>query len=216
MTGDTAATSDADDPNVTALRRAGYPRVRPWTARSGTPWDAEDAPQSALSVLLPELAVRLVPVAVLWLDDGWHLAYRAPCGLLIGGPPAPAPVLSEEWDALDWRVPDELAALYAVHDGLGLADGPRASWRREAVVPASRLMPLLHRMRFGEENILYRPADLLLFAPDGRGGGLCFERDDPRDRAPAVRAWDAQTRALGPPRPFLAVLRELERRWSAR
>lgn len=198
--------------SMMALSRMGFAEVAP-IGRPG-PWRTD--PREALARVLPELAAAVEPVAVYRHHDRWHVAYRCGETWLGAGPPEDAPSVSEEWEELGWRVPDSLARLYAVHDGIGPIDGPRAHWWRDAVLPAAGLFPLVRKMRFGEEGILYRPGDLLLFAPDGRGGGQCFERSREDEPDPPTRSWDVASRALGPIRPFGAFVAALANRWIGR
>lgn len=197
-------------PGLEALRRMGFTDVAP-LAR--VPW-ASAAPRSALDAALPGLADRLEPVGCYRLAGRWHLAYRLGTRWLGGGPPARRPAVSEEWAPLGWRVPRSYARLLAVHDGLGPIDGPRAHWWRDALLPAADLHPVSRRMRFGEEDILYRPADLLIFCPDGAGGGQCFDRTEGPPADPPTRSWRARDRALGPLEPYEAFARALVARWT--
>lgn len=193
-----------------ALRRMGFQRVVPLSA---VPWAAAD-PWSALTACLPVLAGQLEPLGCYRYGRRWHLAYRLGSLVLGAGPPRSRPRLSPEWAPLGWRVPRPLARLYAVHDGLGPIDGPRVHWWRDSLLPAAELHPVSRLMRFGEENILYRPAELLLFAPDGRGGGQCFDRTAGPSADPPTRSWSAADRRLGPLVSFESFVDGLARRWT--
>lgn len=196
---------------VRRLQTAGFTQVQAY--RRGA-WAVSD-PVAALAAVLPGL-VHARPVATYDLLGRLHLAYAVGEQILVGGPPDPQAAISEEWDVLSWEVPRPLARLYALHDGFGPVDGPRAHWWRDAILPAGDLFPLTRLMRFGEENILYRPGDLLLFCPDGRGGGQCVERNDALAPDPPTRAWDPGTRQLGSPIRLSAFLAALVERWTGR
>lgn len=193
-----------------ALRRMGFAELAPVEA---IPWAAAD-PRPALEACLPGLAGRLDPVACYRLAGRWHLAYRLGEAWIGAGPPTRRPTISAEWAPLGWRVPRPLARVLAVHDGLGPIDGPRAHWWRDALLPARDLRPVSSRMRFGEEDILYRPADLLLFAPDGAGGGRCFDRTEGPAADPPTRHWRASDRRLGPTLSFADFVAGLVARWT--
>jgi hypothetical protein len=148
----------------------------------------------------------------------WVLVYRlmredGSSVLVAGGPPNPAPVVSEEWASLGWQVPPILAHLYRYHDGLGPLDGPESLWWKDSILPADRLSPLTQRMRFGEENILYRPGDLLMVSPDGSGGGWCFHRTGEDDADPRVVHWDSTSHRVAGDLSFRRLLRRLTAGW---
>ena len=174
----------------------------------GSPWDHLELENPYA------LSDAAVPVR---LNDQWLLIYRLMRGdgssiLLAGGPPNPNPVVSEEWVALDWEIPTALAHLYRYHDGLGPIDGSRALWWRDSLLPADRLTPLIKHMRFGEENILYKPGDLLLASPDGDGGGWCFHRTDEGGEPPLVH-WDGITHRVAGQLSLSRLLRRLTATW---
>ena len=99
---------------------------------------------------------------------------------------------------LGWSPPTFLRALYAHHHGYGPYDG---AWLPYAFLPWSHVVPLTRRVRFGEENISWDPADCILFCTDETGGGWVFKgRDDPR-----WRRFDGVTHALDPVDPWSAV-----------
>lgn len=65
----------------------------------------------------------------------------------------------------------------------------------QGLLPWASVRPLTAWVRFGEEGILYDPADCVLVLPDGRGGGLVLQgRYDP-----VVRRFDGRDHGLGPP-----------------
>lgn len=128
---------------------------------------------------------------------------------LVVGPPNLDPAVSEEHVLLQWRIPESLRRLYAEHDGIGVFLGEHALWVERCILPADRLVPLSQLVRFGVDTIDYDPGALLLFAPDGRGGGQCFHRASPDDIDPPTVSWSADTYELGPPTSFAAFLAEL-------
>ncbi len=96
-------------------------------------------------------------------------------------------------EVIDWRPPAWLRAIYEVHGGLG-PWAPGVGWMRHAVLPWDEVKPLTRLGRFGEENIGIDTADVVLFAPDGVGGGWVLDgRDDP-----VIRWFDGQRHVLGP------------------
>ena len=106
-------------------------------------------------------------------------------------------------ELLGWTPPTFLRALYGIHHGYG----PHAGrWLPFAFLPWSQVVPLTTRVRFGEENICWDPADCILFCRDETGGGWVFEgRDDPR-----WCRFDGVTHALEPVDPWAAVARIVE------
>jgi len=174
----------------------------------GSPWDH-------LQLENPfALSDAAAPVRI---GDQWLLVYRlmrpdGSAALLAGGPPNPSPQVGEEWTALDWEIPPALAHMYRYHDGLGPIDGPGALWWRDSILPADRLTPLTKHVRFGEENILYAPGDLLLASPDGDGGGWCFHRKS-RDTEPSLVHWDSTTHRIAGELSLSRLLRRLTATW---
>lgn len=73
---------------------------------------------------------------------------------------------------LGWKPPAWLEGLYSIHGGLGPWRGTRDRWGPGAILPWEEVVPLTAKVRFGEENVLFDPADCVLLAPDGKGGGL--------------------------------------------
>ena len=175
----------------------------------GSPWDGLDFPNPFAP------ADAAVPCRC---RGEWLLVYRlmrkdGSCILLAGGPPNPTPAVSEEWQSLGWRIPADLAHMYRYHDGLGPIDGPDALWWRDSILPASRLTPLTQRVRFGEDDILYRPGDLLLLSPDGEGGGWCLHRTGEDDPHPTVVHWDQTRHQIAGSLTFRRLLRRLTAGW---
>ena len=124
------------------------------------------------------------------------VGYRFSGGFwLIGGPPNPEPQLSEAWSHLEWALPEPLLALIRLHDGLGPLTGAEGGWWRDAVLPIADWESLIARVRFGEDNILYRPEDLLRWHADGERGGWCALREGGAETLAAK--WDAHTHGLG-------------------
>ncbi len=205
------------NPGIALFCEAGYtPGVRELqemglepALNQGSPWDHLEFP---LPYALSDAAV---PVQ---LGDLWLLVYRMKRSdgttiLLAGGPPNPAPEVGEEWRELDWQIPASLAHMYQFHDGLGPIDGSKALWWRDSILPADRLTPLTRHVRFGEENILYRPGDHLLASPDGDGGGWCFQREAPDDVDPTMVHWDSVSHRVAGSLSFRKLLRRLTATW---
>lgn len=137
----------------------------------------------------PELAVLAN-----WASraDGQATLYEGPSGQCVrGGPPGIGD--NPDLDVIDWRPPEWLTDLYGVHGGLGRWDA-RAGWMRHTILPWEDVQPLTRLVRFGEENIGIDTADVVLFAPDGLGGGWVL---DGRER-PVIRWFDGQRHVLGP------------------
>ena len=140
--------------------------------------------------------------ALVQLDTGWVWA----------GPPNPRPQLSAFWQALDWALPKALGDLYAVHDGIGPISGARAIHWRDAVRAAECLEPLQARVRFGATST-FATGDVLLFSPDGKGGGWCLARGYEAGRGPGLLHFDGARHTLSRGPELLAFLRALPQSW---
>lgn len=156
----------------------------------------------ALESRVHELACRADGAVLCRLDTGWIWA----------GPPNPRPQLSEFWTLLNWTLPEPLRRVYALHDGIGPASGPRAIHWRDAVWCADRLEPLQARVRFGATST-FMAENILLFSPDGRGGGWCLARQDEGDLQPKVLHFDGTHHTLRPGPELTGVLRSLASSW---
>jgi len=106
-------------------------------------------------------------------------------------------------------VPELLLRVAAVHDGLAPLWGS-PGWFADALLPLGCMEPITARVRFGEENILYRPEDLLRFHADGQGGGWCVLRPEG-----CATVWDAGSHGLGPTIPLEAALSRVVSTWVA-
>jgi hypothetical protein len=123
------------------------------------------------------------------------VGYRLSGGTwLIGGPSNPQPRLSEAWSHLQWTLPPSMVALASRHDGLGPWRAGDEGWWQDAILPIEDWESLVGRVRFGEDNILYRPEDLLRWHGDGRRGGWCLTRE--HGRAAGAAKWDSDTHDL--------------------
>ncbi|MFT4621686.1 MAG: hypothetical protein ACI8PZ_000338 [Myxococcota bacterium] len=146
-------------------------------------------------------------VAQTRVGAGLCLAYSIEGRLVLGGPPCGDPRLAPDDVAAAVPVPPELARVYAVHDGLGPADGPRAVWWRASILPTAHTRVLTRHMRFGEDDILYDPAAHVLVTSDGAGGGWCVDREG------RARSWDRQTHALGARTSLADALGQVANAW---
>lgn len=109
-------------------------------------------------------------------------------------------------DLLGWEVPGLLEALYRSSNGLGPWDG---AWLPTSFLPWDEVEPLTRRIRFGEENICFDPADCILVARDGSGGGWVLQgRVDP-----VWRRFDGTDHSLGPPLSAWAAVADIVRHW---
>jgi hypothetical protein len=145
-----------------------------------------------------------VPVRV--ATDGWCV-YEVCGALLCGGPPARGRSLEEAWVGGD-ACPPPLGAVLAVHDGMGPLGVPRAPFGTPRLLPLAGLAPLTRWMRFGEENILYRPADWLRFTVDLEGGWCVSPTGE-------VRHWRAGDHGLGPAAAWEEVWDQVAAGWQA-
>ena len=86
-----------------------------------------------------------------------------------GGPPTPNPEPNSCLVNYGWQIPDDLARLYAIHDGFGpiLSNGIIS-------VMAEMLDPICKDLNTYPEGYEFR--DLLEFHPDGAGNAQCFHR----------------------------------------
>lgn len=139
--------------------------------------------------------------------EGDKTVYTGPNGQIVhGGPPGVGD--NPDLDVIDWAAPPWLCDLYALHGGLGRFDR-RVGWMRPSILPWQDVLPLTRFVRFGEENIGIDTADVVLFGPDGRGGGWVLEG---RAR-PVVRWFDGQRHTLGPVTPRTQALGEIASGW---
>ena len=145
----------------------------------------------------------------LLFDDGEGVALAVGRGWIIAGPRRGVPRVNEAWQHLGWTLPPLLTQVARAADGLGPLQGV-PGWFEDGILPVEAMEPLIARVRFGEENILYEPQDWLRFHSDGLGGGWCAHRDGER----AAR-WDAGSHALGPPILLQGALSALVARWVA-
>jgi len=83
----------------------------------------------------------------------------------------------------------------------------RSPFGTPRLLPVEVLAPLTRWMRFGEENILYRPASWLRFTADLEGG-WCVSA------AGEVRHWCALEHSLGPVTPWVDVWNDLVAGWQ--
>ena len=137
-------------------------------------------------------------------DDGWS-AYALGALVLVAGPPAVELRLVEAWG--DGRVPEPVAEVSRVHDGVGPPGVPRAPFGTPRLLPVARMAPLTQWMRFGEEGILYAPADWLRFSVDPVGGFCVSTRGE-------VRHWSQHDHCLGPLVPWRGVWGALVAGWK--
>jgi hypothetical protein len=179
----------------------------------GSPWRrwagqaATVVAREVLGSIHPALLPAASGVVGATVRGGWLRLVRSHDVIAVGGP-VDEPTLPEEWAHLELELPTALVALYRRAGGFG-PEGEDGPWRDGLVAP-ERLAPLLARMRFGEEDILYDPAALLVLSSDGRGGAWCLRCDR---TPPVVVHWDHTTHALSQPRSLDAWLRTLAGRW---
>lgn len=148
------------------------------------------------------------PVRSIELPEGRGTVWEAPGGEVLGGVPGVRD--NPDLDVLGWEPPVWLARLYRVHGGLGPCwRDAGVRWTEHAILPWDEVTPLTRHIRFGEENITYDPADIVRFAPDGRGGGLVFEG---RERA-RIRWFDAARHTLSAPWSLDRALAWVVRGW---
>jgi hypothetical protein len=96
-----------------------------------------------------------------------------------------------------------------VFGGLGPAH-PVYGWLPFALLPWADWVPLTARVRFGEENICWDPADTVLFCMDDGGGGWVLRGRD----APRVHRWDGCTHQLSEPLSEVAAIRRIVSHWD--
>lgn len=113
---------------------------------------------------------------------------------------------NEELDLLGWEIPSFLVALYRQGAGVGPWDG---GWLPYAFLPWDQIEPLTRRIRFGEENICFDPADCILVVRDGSGGGWVLQGRD----HPVWRRFDGTDHSLGPPLSDRAAVADIVRHW---
>lgn len=142
-------------------------------------------------------------------DIRWAVLLRDGSWLGVGAP-VEAPAVSDEWAPLVWEIPAPIAAFYRVNNGFGPL-GSRRGWPwRHGVLPVFDIRPLTARMRFGEENILYRPGDWWIVGVID--GGDCWVGGGGAD-ALEFRRWSATSHELGPARGWDDVLADLCAHW---
>jgi len=118
-------------------------------------------------------------------DEQWRLLYVLDVAeanpdrkvlLLCGDPPlrraSPSPIMS----TYNWEVPPDLKAFYAVHGGFGDYEDDYQLALSPSILPPDRLDVMADAVPPGTPGIYYDTRDLLLFSPDGAGGGQCFRR----------------------------------------
>ncbi len=98
------------------------------------------------------------------------------------------PWWNPDLEVLDWAAPDWYQHLQREFPASLL------TW--------SEALPLTARVRFGEENVLFDPADCVLVRHDGHGGGWVLQGRE----NPVVRRFCGRTHTLGPPLPRRALL----------
>ncbi len=137
-------------------------------------------------------------------DDGWCV-YGLGGVCLAAAPPAPRFTLDETWGG-GQVCPTPLAQVLALHDGLGPVGVARSPFGTPRLLPVEDLAPLTRWMRFGEENILYRPASWLRFTVDMEGGWCVSDAGE-------VRHWCALEHTLGPATSWAEVWSDLVAGW---
>ena len=157
-------------------------------------WPVQTVTTGGPGVGLPEPLAALLRDADCALSPTGGACYRLAEGIVAGGPPNARPRLDPLGAALPFPLPDMLRRVYAVHDGLGPAGTSAAPFGSPRLLPSHRAAPLTRWMRFGEENILYAPAEWLRFTADARGGWCIHSTGE-------VRHWNEHTHELGPSMP---------------
>jgi len=97
--------------------------------------------------------------------------------------------------------PAELVAVWRVHDGIGRPGDHRSVVLSPCLLPAREARPLTSEVRFGENDVLFSPADWLWVATMG---DVAWCVNEAGEAAPLHRF----RHLLGAPRP-------LERLWEA-
>lgn len=122
------------------------------------------------------------------------------------GPARKGSFTNEDLDLLGWEIPSFLRALYRQAHGVGPWDG---GWLPYSFLPWEAVEPLTRRIRFGEENVCFDPADGILVVRDGSGGGWVLQGRD----HPVWRRFDGTDHTLGPPLSDWAAVADIVRHW---
>jgi hypothetical protein len=123
--------------------------------------------------------------------------------LYIGGQPNLSPIVPPRLQQIDWKIPESLAELAAIHDGFG-------GFGENLVLPIKELTALDEYMAPDEIGstpwINYQPTDLLMFFTDSAGNGQCFHRRSRLDPEPMTVDWDHETRELSAEETFFSFI----------
>lgn len=117
--------------------------------------------------------------------------------LVVAGAPTHEPALSPRALHMGWHLPQSLARLCRVHDGICAS--------QYGILPARRMADLGEIMHGIEEEPApgqHACKDLLEFHPDGAGNCQAFFRRDMDDTDPVTVYWDHETNVLSNFAPF--------------
>jgi hypothetical protein len=161
------------------------PDDSPWAIRNGL--DIRSSIEKVFAPIATEVPTLIETLsercAFLYVEkkaDSWVLHYfldvtlydgRRYYHIYSGGPPRPKPNADSCLAKYDWPIPEDLARLYAVHDGFG----PILS-SADISVMAEMMDPICREQNTYPEEYQYR--DLLEFHRDGGGNAQCFYRQD--------------------------------------
>lgn len=138
-------------------------------------------------------------------DDGWFLHYfldillydgRPYFDVYSGGAPNQNPETNKSLLKYQWKIPEDLKRLYAIHDGFGPILSSKEIW-----VLSDIMDPICKEQNFYPEGYSFH--DLIEFHPDGAGNGQCFFRS--KDQMTTVD-WDHETREISEEEDFFEYI----------
>jgi ankyrin repeat protein len=164
-----------------------FPAESPWASLNGLSIpDAIAAVFKPIAAEIPKL-IKALQNRCLYIYTGknesgeWQLYYvvqkilhdkRYYYSILVGGSPLPDALPAPSLQAYGWELPEDLVALYAIHNGFGEAD--RGILPNEELMVMAGFMPASQE---GEEYDLdYSFEDLLVVSGDGAGNYTCIHR----------------------------------------